>query len=271
MSNRSTAVVTGASSGIGRSLARLFARDGYDVVLVARRETLLEELAAEIAGACNVAARVVTVDLAQPEGARTLYDELHRAGISVDVLVNNAGFGLQGPFAELPLDRQVQMVNLNVTALTALTRLFLPSMLERARRARFEGHAAVPAGVLNVGSVAAFQPGPFMAVYYATKAFVVSFTEAIAHELSGSGLHISCLAPGPTVTEFAETAGVAASPLFQGPTMTVEEVARIGFEGWKSGRAVVIAGARNRWMARLVRFAPKSMVLGVVQRLNTGR
>jgi hypothetical protein len=141
-----------------------------------------------------------------------------------------------------------------VTALTALTHLLLPSMLEHGR-----------GGVLNVGSTAAFQPGPFMAVYYATKAYVVSFSETLADELSGSGLRISCLAPGPTATAFAAEAGATESRLFQGDTMTVDEVARIGYEGWQQGKPLVIAGAGNRWRAFLVRFAPRARVRKAVR------
>ena len=253
-----TALITGASSGIGRSLARLFARDGYDLVLVARRAVVLEELAAELAREGTVNIRVMPIDLADPAAPTRLYADLQRDGVSVDVLVNNAGFGMQGTFAALPVERQLQMIHLNVTALTALTRLLLPHMLEGGR-----------GGVLNVGSTAGFQPGPYMAVYYATKAYVVSFSEALADELSGSGLRITCLAPGPTATAFAAEAGAADSRLFRGETMTVDEVARIGYEGWQQGKALVIAGARNRWGTFAVRLLPRSYVLKVVRRLNT--
>jgi short-subunit dehydrogenase len=253
-----TALITGASSGIGRSLARLFARDGYELVLVARRAVVLEELAAELARERKVGIRVMPIDLADPAAAQRLYEGLQREGVTVDVLVNNAGFGMQGAFAALPVERQLQMIHLNVTALTALTRLLLPHMLEGGR-----------GGVLNVGSTAGFQPGPYMAVYYATKAYVVSFSEALADELSGSGLRITCLAPGPTATAFAAEAGAADSRLFRGETMTVDEVARIGYEGWQQGRPLVIAGARNRWGTLAVRLLPRSYVLKAVRRLNT--
>lgn len=253
-----TVLITGASSGIGRAFAHLFARDGYTLMLVARRAAVLEELASELSRQYRATVRVIAIDLADPVAARHLHERLQRERIAVDVLVNNAGFGAQGAFAGLPLERQLQMIHLNVTALTALTRLLLPSMLERGR-----------GGVLNVGSTAAFQPGPFMAVYYATKAYVVSFGEALADELSGSGLRISCLAPGPTATAFAAEAGAAESRLFQGDTMPVDEVARIGYEGWKRGKPLVIAGARNRWRAFLVRFMPRAWVRKAVRDLNT--
>jgi hypothetical protein len=254
---RSTALITGASSGIGRSLARLFAADGYDLALVARRADALDELAAEIMAAHNVSVASFAVDLARPEGARTLHEELEARGVAVDVLVNNAGFGMQGAFSALPLDRQVDMIRLNVTTLTELTGRLLPGMLQRGS-----------GGVLNVGSMAGFQPGPFMAVYYATKAYVVSFSEALAEELSGSQLRVSCLAPGPTRTGFAAEAGVTDTPLFRGDVMDVEEVARIGFEGWKAGKPLVIAGRRNWWRAFAVRLAPRSAVRKMMRRLN---
>ncbi len=257
-SARATALITGASSGIGRSLARLFAHDGYDLALVARRADVLQELAADIAAADRVSVRSFAVDLARPDGARVLQGELDEAGIAVDVLVNNAGFGMQGAFSALPIDRQIEMIRLNVMTLTELTGRLLPGMLERGS-----------GGILNVGSTAAFQPGPFMAVYYATKAYVVSFSEALADELSGSRLRVSCLAPGPTATGFAAEAGVADTPLFRGDVMDVDEVARIGYEGWKSGKTLVVAGRRNRMRAFAVRLAPRAWVRKAVRRMNT--
>ena len=204
--------------------------------------------------------RTIAIDLAEPDAPTRIAADLQRAGVAVDVLVNNAGFGMQGAFAALPLERQLQMIQLNVISLTALTRLLLPGMIERGR-----------GGVLNVGSTAAFQPGPFMAVYYATKAFVVSFSEALSEELSGSPLRVSCLAPGPTATSFAAEAGASESRLFQGDTMSVEEVARIGYEGWQRGKPLVIAGTRNWLKAMLVRFAPRAYVRRAVRDLNTSR
>jgi short-subunit dehydrogenase len=254
---RQTAVITGASAGIGRLLAGHFARDGYDLVLVARRAAALEQLAAQLAASHGVAARVLAIDLADPAGAKRVDDSLSADGTTVDVVVNNAGFGLQGHFAGLPLDRQVQMIQLNIVALTELTRRFLPGMLERDR-----------GGILNVASTAAFQPGPFMAVYYATKAYVLSFTEALAEEVAGSAVRVSCLAPGPTETEFAEVAGLKKSPLFKRSVMGAEPVARAGYEGWKRGKVLVIPGASNRLGAIAVRLAPRSKVRKITRGLN---
>ena len=252
-----TVLITGASAGIGRSLALLFARNGFDLVLVARREAELHDLADE-ARRHGRTAHVMPADLGVPGGAGALHDRLQRQGVEVDVLVNNAGFGLLGPFHELPLDRQVAMIQLNVTSLTALTRLLLPPMLARNR-----------GGVLNVASTAAFQPGPLMAVYYATKAYVLSFTEALAEEVAGSAVKVSCLAPGPTRTEFAERAAIPRIRLFAAGMMEAEDVARQGFEGWRRGKRLVIPGARNRLGALAVRFAPRAFVPRFVKRLNS--
>ena len=251
------ALITGASAGIGRHLAAQFARHGFDVILAARREGALQTLAAEITAAGG-RARVIPADLERADGAALLYDHLQQTGVGVDVLVNNAGFGLQGPFAELPLERQVAMIQLNVTSLTSLTRLMLPSMLARNR-----------GGVLNVASTAAFQPGPLMAVYYASKAFVLSLTEAVAEEVAGTALKVSCLAPGPTRTEFAERASMTGVRLFKGPVMTAEDVARIGFDGWNAGKRLVIPGLRNQLGAVLVKLSPRSIVPPLIKRLNT--
>ena len=252
-----TALITGASSGIGRSLAHLFARDGYGLALVARRADALQELAAEIASAHNVRIATFPLDLAKPHSATQLTGELHSSGVHVDVLVNNAGFGMQGAFAALPLDRQLEMIQLNVTTLTALTSYLLPDMLTKGR-----------GGILNVGSIAGFQPGPYMAVYYATKAYVLSFSEALAVELAGSGLRVTCLAPGPTATGFASEAGAEDSVMFRGDVMNVDDVAQIGYDGWRAGEALVIAGRRNRLRAFAVRLLPRAYVRKIVRQLN---
>ena len=251
-----TTLITGASSGIGRSLALFFARAGHDVVLVARREAALADLAGEVNRAGR-SARVHAADLNDPEAPMQLHRQLAAAGVSVDVLVNNAGVGAQGRFDTLPLDRQLAMLQLNVTSLTALTRLFLPDMLARNR-----------GGVLNVASTAAFQPGPLMAVYYATKAYVLSLSEAIAEEVSGSHLRISCLCPGPTHTGFAEAAAMTGSRLFKAGAMSADEVARQGFEGWSAGKRVVVPGFANRLGTLLPRFSPRALVTKVVKSVN---
>jgi uncharacterized protein len=250
------ALVTGASSGIGRSLALQFAAGGYDLVLTARSEPALQELAAQVQ-ALGRTAHVIVADLGAADGASRLHEVLVRDGINVDVLVNNAGFGLQGRFDTLPLDRQLAMIQLNVTSLTALTRVLLPGML-----ARNSG------GVLNVASTAAFQPGPLMTVYYATKAYVLSFTEAVAEEVAESRLNVSCLCPGPTHTGFVKAAGMTGSRLFKAGAMTADDVAQQGFEGWSNRKRVVIPGFRNRLGAFSVRLVPRRIVPTIVKRLN---
>jgi short-subunit dehydrogenase len=253
-----TVLLPGASSGIGRALAHHFAGDGYDLVLVARRAPALEELARELSMRSRVTARVIAADLTQAAAPQRIFDEVQSAGITVDVVVNNAGVGAQGTVAELTLERQLEMIQLNVASLTALTRLFLPGMLARKR-----------GGVLNVASTAAFQPGPLMAVYYATKAYVLSFTEALAEEVAGSGLRITCLAPGATETEFAATADMTRSRLFAMGGMKVEEVARAGYDGWKRGKPLVIVGATNRMFAFFAqRLAPRRFVRRLIKRMN---
>lgn len=251
-----TALVTGASSGIGRALAREFASHGYDLVLVARREEALQEVSRELKSRVHL----VPMDLARAGAGQALAHELRMRGVQTDVLVNSAGFGLQGEFADLAVDQQLEMIQLNVTTLTELTRLFLPEMLDRKQ-----------GGILNVASTAAFQPGPLMAVYYATKAYVLSLTEAIAEETAGTGVKVSCLCPGPTHTEFAQRAAMEGTRLFRGHVMTPDAVAQAGYEGWVAGKVVVVPGRANRRGTWLVRIAPRAMVRRIVKGMNTNR
>ena len=252
-----TVLVTGPSSGIGEELARLFAADGSDLVLVARSEERLRDLAAELEQAHGISARVEVVDLSEPEQLAALCRRLSDDGVEVDVLVNNAGFGAHGAVAELDLGRQLEMVRLHVEALTALTRHLLPDMLERRR-----------GGVLNVASIAAFQPGPFMAVYYATKAYILSFSEALAEEARGTGVTVTALAPGPTVTGFEKEAGLEHTLLFKFGPMAAAPVARAGHRGFRKGRVLVIAGLVNRVLAFSTRLAPRWLVRRVVRMLQ---
>jgi len=252
------ALITGASTGIGRELACLAAEDGYDVALVARSAGPLETVAAEIARRTSRKAHVFALDLSVPNAARALFDEVAQAGLRIDVLVNNAGFGLLGKFWELPEADQLQMVQLNIGALTQLTRLYLPGMIER--RAGF---------ILNIGSTAGFQPGPLMAVYYATKAYVMSFSEAIHNEVREFGVKVCCLCPGATRTEFDQRAGMAGTKLFEGSSvMTAAEVARIGWSAMKRGKSLVVAGRMNGVMAFFTRFAPRQMSAAIARSLQ---
>ncbi|MGA8236927.1 MAG: SDR family oxidoreductase [Candidatus Sulfotelmatobacter sp.] len=248
-----TALVTGASGGIGYELAKLFARDRYNVVLVARSAEKLTRVAIELQRQFGVIVKTVALDLAAQPAPKFLFDQLQREGASIDVLVNNAGFGGFGEFAAMPEEEILGQIQLNISALTHLTRLFLPPML--ARRG---------GKVMNVASTAAFQPGPLMAVYYATKAYVLSFSEALANEVAGSGVVVSCFCPGATDTGFAKRAGTENSRLFRKlRPMNAEVVARDGYRGLMAGRTLVISGMRNRLVAESVRFAPRRMVTAI--------
>ena len=252
-----TALITGASSGIGLELARLFAADKSNLVLVARRGDKLESLAGELRRDHGVEALVLPSDLAEPAAPQAIFDRLTQRGLGVDILVNNAGFGAMGTIARLPLERQLDMIQVNVMALAHLTRLFLPAMIERGR-----------GGILNVGSTAGFQPGPNMAVYYASKAFVLSFTEALAEEMLGTGVKVTCLAPGATATGFREAARMEDALLFRLGTMDVGSVARQGYRGFRRGRVIVIPGFKNKAGAFAVRLAPRLFVRKLVKRLQ---
>jgi len=254
---KQTALITGASAGLGRDFSHLFAADGYDVILVARRRDRLDELARELSSAHGITATVIAADLAQPGAARRIHDDVHTRGLAVDFLVNNAGFGGTGAFAEAEEDRDLRMVQVNVTALVELTRLFLPEMT-----ARGSGR------VLNIGSTAGFQPGPFMATYYASKAFVNSFTEALAYELAGTGVTATLSCPGATETEFAGHAGNESSLLFRLGAADSASVAGEAYRAMMAGKRRVVHGFTNKLGAASVRFGPPAVVLALTARLN---
>jgi hypothetical protein len=251
-----TVLITGASSGIGRELARLFACDGADLVLIARDEGRLRGLAAELEAEYGAWVQVLPADLSRPASPGEIAEALAQQHTQVDVLVNNAGFGAHGPVAAIGAGPQLDMIEVNVAALTRLTALLLPGMLERRRGA-----------ILNVASTAAFQPGPYEAVYCATKAYVLSFTEALAEEVRGSGVRVCCLAPGATDTGFAARAGTQGTRLFWRGVMDAGRVARAGHDGIRQGRLVVIPGLRNRALAFSVRLAPRVLAARVAGRL----
>ena len=251
---RPVALVTGASVGIGAELARVLAPD-HDLILTARRAEQLHALAEELKQKHGATCHVFPADLADPAAPRQLCDSISAAGLTVDVLVNNAGFGDLGRFADADLGKLLRMIQVNVTALTELTGLFLPAMLARKR-----GH------ILNVGSVAGFQPGPLMAVYYATKAYVNSFSEALYSELRKTGVTVSVLCPGPVATEFAAVAGMQQTRAFTvGQMMGARPVAEAGVRAMRAGRRMVVPGLQNRILIFLQRFAPRSAVLRVVK------
>ncbi len=260
-SSSGTALVTGASSGIGMELARLIAADGYDLVLVARRQERLEELARELTVAHGVSTRVIAADLSDAASPARIVEELDSERIAVDVLVNNAGLGIYGQLWKSDISRQLEVVQVNVVTLTELTGRLLPGMVSR-RRGR----------VVNVASTAAFQPGPYMAVYYATKAYVLSFSEAIAQELKGTGVTVTALCPGPTITEFQEAAGLEDTWLFRGPlVMDAAKVARAGWSAARRGKRVVIPGLGNKLLKATVRFSPRRLVTAVAGSIQKKR
>jgi len=251
------ALITGASGGIGKDFAYKFAANGYDVVLVARSEDKLNAIAEEIERKHNVQTQVIPMDLIDGDAPQALYDQLTGQGISVDVLVNNAGFASYGYFHELDMTREMNMIQLNIATLTALTRLFLPGMVERKH-----------GKVLNVASTAAFQPGPLMAVYYATKAYVLHFSEAIANELKDTGVNITALCPGPTESGFQERAAMEESKLVQNDLMSSQAVVDEGYDALMQGKTVVIPGFQNKMQTMAPRFLPRGMVTNIVRNVQ---
>lgn len=249
-----TALVTGASGGIGEALARALAADGNHLILVARSADRLQALADELRGAHGVDVTVLTADLATPGAADTVAAQLGER--TIDVLVNNAGFGDYGPFHESDPAKVSQMVQLNVGTLTDLTRALLPGMVSRGQ-----------GRVLNVASTAAFMPGPLMAVYYATKAYVLSFSEAIGDELKGTGVTVTALCPGPVATGFQQGADMGSSKLVKGKQlMTADECAALALVAMKKGKPVAITGTMNKLQAMSPRFLPRRVVPGMVRK-----
>jgi len=253
-----TALVTGASSGIGLELVQLFARDGYRVVMVARGAEKLREIGKDLELRMGALATVVAADLSDPDAPPAIFRRVEDEGIEVDVLVNNAGYGTYGHFSETDVVEELKMIQVNVTALTHLTKLFLPGMIRRKRGA-----------ILNVASTAAFQPGPLMAAYYATKAYVLSLSEALANELEATGVTVTALCPGPTKTGFQAGAKMEASRLVRGPwVMDAARVARAGYDGMRRGKTIVIPGLANKLLAQSVRFTPRRMVTRIVRQMQ---
>jgi uncharacterized protein len=257
MPDRKTALITGASFGIGLELARIFAREGYNLVLVARSADKLRQLASELEKSHGTRSLILAADLSEPGASAYVLDQTTRASIQVDVLVNNAGFGQYGMFAENDLEECLRQIQLNVTTLTHLTRLYLPAMIERRN-----------GKVLNVASTAAFQPGPLMAVYFATKAYVLHFSEALGNELQDSGITVTCLCPGATATEFHKRAGTTGLRLLKFGSMDAVTVAEGGYRGLMAGKPVVISGFKNWLLSQSVRFSPRSMVTAIARKIQ---
>lgn len=252
-----TVLITGASSGIGLELARLFAADDSNLVLVARREDRLRALADELKSEFGVDVFILPKDLSEMNAPKEIFDTLQKDNIQIDVVVNNAGFGTRGAVVEIDADTQIDMIQVNVVALTHLTRLFLPGIIERGR-----------GGILNVGSLAGFQPGPNLAVYYATKAYVLSFTEALSEEINNPDIKITCLAPGPVRTEFGSKSDLDDSLLFKLSLMDAEPVVKAGYEGFRKGKVIVLPGFKQKIIPFLLRFTPRFLVRKIVKALN---
>ncbi len=258
MGAKQTALITGGSSGIGYELAKLFAKNGYDLVLVARSEKQLTEAANSLKNQ----AKVVTIvqDLSVPGSPNVLYAELQRQAVTVDVLVNNAGFATYGYFTEIELNTELQMMQVNMVTLTHLTKLLLPGM-----KARHNGK------ILNVASNAAFQPGPLMAIYYASKAYVLSFSEALSVEMKGTGVTVTALCPGPTESGFQARAAMTESKLVQSGLMSAADVAKIGYDALMAGRDMTVTGFKNQVFAVMARFVPRrtaaQMAMNMQQRV----
>jgi short-subunit dehydrogenase len=254
-----TALVTGASGGIGVDLAQCFAQDGYDLILVARSEAALKGVADTLARTYQITATPIVADLAQHGSGRKLAEDIASRNLSVDVVVNNAGYGIAGAFAGSDEAAQLGMIDLNVRALVELTHIYWPAMIANKR-----------GGVLNVASTAAFQPGPLMAIYYATKAFVLSFSEALWKEAEGTGVLVSCLCPGPTVSNFRERAGTGATKLSRvGTPMSSAAVAEEGYGGFQRNQRVVVTGGRNKMLANLAPLMPRRTLLSMVHNLQS--
>lgn len=255
---KKTALITGASGGLGLSFVNIFARDGYDIVLVARNGNRLEDIKKEIEEKYNVNAMVVAVDLCSEDGAQKVYDATQQAGLNVDVLVNNAGFGDFGKFYKSDINKQIRMVDLNCTALMHLCHLYIPDMIKNRK-----------GNILNVDSIAAFQAGPLMSVYYATKAFVLSFSQALTRELKGTGVKVTALCPGPIRTNFDNTADLGESGLFKNlKVWDPNVVAEFGYKNMKRGKSLCICGFVNKIIVFANRLAPRALVRNMVYNLQ---
>ncbi len=253
-----TALITGASGGIGREVAKILARDCNTLVLVSRRHDSLQEVKKELEDTSRINVILIVKDLSKPDAAEEIYREIESKHIAVDILVNIAGFGSYGPFTGTDWRKEADMLAVNILALTQMTKLFVKSMVGRKQ-----------GRIMNVSSTAAFQPGPLMAVYYASKAYVLSFSEAVANELKGTGVTVTALCPGPTATGFAQAAGMEHSRLFRFKrAASPADVARYGCEAMMKGKTVAVPGPLNRIMAFCTRFAPRRLLSAIVRRLH---
>ena len=253
---REVALITGASSGIGRELTQVLAENGFDLVLVARNEAALNELASQLTARHPVSVTVEPKDLSLPQAPEEIYETLKGASIAVDVLVNNAGIQVYGALQDTDTAEQLRLIQVNLVALTHLTMLLVQEMVERGR-----------GRILNVASTGAFSPTPLNAIYCATKAYVLSFSEAIARDLEGTGVTVTCLCPGATETQFAERAGIENIRLFQAFVMDASEVALAGYRGLMSTKTTVVPGLYNKILVSSIRFTPRRLVTRIGKHL----
>jgi len=253
-----TALITGASSGIGKEFARIHASKGDDLVLIARRKNKLEQLKQELESIYGIKVEIIIKDLSYINAAQEIYDEVIQKGIQIEYLINNAGYGALGKFHELDLNRQVSMINLNITVLTVLTRLFLPDFVKRNS-----------GKILNTSSTASFMPGPLQAVYFATKAYVTFFSNALSEELHDTNITVTNLMPGATESEFGATSGMDKTEMFQ-KTVSSQSVAQDGYDGMMNGKIDVISGLKpmQKVMVTMIPFTPKKMILKQVRKMQ---
>ena len=256
--NRPVALITGASGGIGAALAKEIAEDGFDLVLVSRNQKLLEKVGSDLQHSFGISWLAIAMDLTAPSQVELLIRELETKSIAAELIVNNAGFGLAGSAVESDPDQQLESINLNVSVLSEITLKFLPRLISEKR-----------GGIINVGSVAGFFPGPYFSVYYATKAYVQSFTNALAKEIEASDVKICVICPGATTTGFQKRAGLDRTGVAKsGGAMTAEDVARIGYAGYKKGQRVVVTGKRNRFLVLMSHLVPTSWFMSAVSKFN---
>ena len=253
-------LVTGASTGIGFELVKLLAEDKKNLILLARGKERLEKIASDLKKQFSISVQIFPVDLSLPESPQKIYRFVNENGWKIDTLINNAGYGSSGAFDKSPLTEELGMIQVNITALVELTHLFMEDLI-------LSGNGKI----LNVASTASFQPGPYMSIYYATKAFVLHFSEGISEELKDRGVTVSTLCPGPTLTEFQKRANTSESNLFKGPlVMDAATVARIGYRGMKKGKVIVIAGFWNALLTGSVRITPRFIIRKITGFLNRG-
>ncbi|MEH2076768.1 MAG: SDR family oxidoreductase [Nostoc sp.] len=255
---KKTALITGAASGIGYQLTQIFARHSYNLVLVDKNEQKLTEIINEFPQKFGIFVKILVKDLSIKTSPDEIFTELQQASIKIDVLVNNAGFGTYGTFTETDINIELRMLQVNLVSVTHLTKLFLKDMIEQDY-----------GKILNVASAAAFQPGPLMAVYFATQAYVLSFSEAIANELEGTGVSVTALCPGPTASEFQQTAAMEDSKIASvNRMMDTETVAKIGYRSLMKNKTVVVPGMRNKILTESVRFTPRNLVTKIVRSMH---